>query len=178
MPDRVEFGPHRRRILRTVLLVGALGVLALFTGSWAGVAFALVCGAIAAVSLGRAFDRRPVLSIDGAGLLYAPFSQQRIPWADIAAVAIVRVEQRRISWGKTSYVRAPHLDTINFSVKDPAAWSTGAAHRVHCKVLALGGLPSVQIDLYNLSGASVEVVVPLVTRHWPGTVEERTQRRP
>ncbi|MEZ6022892.1 MAG: hypothetical protein R3C16_05645 [Hyphomonadaceae bacterium] len=179
--DRAEYRYDPQRFALTFWLAIGVGVSFLFVGAlsnvfWFGALMAAVCGALALWTALHALRRKPVLTISSEGLRYAPFSEAVVPWADIAAVSLVRRERLVAQWGKGAVLHQQQLDTINFVLRDGASYPRSLWRTIARQASAIDGRPAVSVQLYFLKDATAAAVIEAISRHWPGTVEEKTIR--
>lgn len=128
-----------------------------------GFAASAICALIAVHSIVASLDRRTLLSIGPAGIMYRHFSSKTIPWQDITAVTYYR--------HTISSMHLTSLDVVCFSVANLAAYPKSPLRWLSRHLQRASGRPPITIQLWFVEASSKQIV-DAIRRNWHGRVDE------
>lgn len=169
--ETIEFRANARNVRVPAWIAGPGGMLLLAYGTvtnstigqGAGLLASVLCAFIAVHSILASLDKRALLSIGPAGLMYRHFSPKTIPWPEITAVAYYRYA--------IASVHAASLDTVCFSVANLAMYPSGPLRWFSRYLQRVSGRPPIAIQPWFIDATSKQIV-QAIRAHWRGRVDE------
>lgn len=179
----VEYLLHRPRVWLSLFAMVACSLVFAFVGlviselGWRIACFVASAGAAFAVlhSARLLADKRPILRIASDGLTSTPFSDQVVPWSEIAEMTRVLYFNRSVWMGRTNWTRMKSHDQLFFGVADERHYPSGPGRWFTRTMQRLGGVPPINIQLWIID-AHADAIVAEIAKHWPGQIKQMDMR--